>query len=179
MRGEDYLYVERQSLHPILLIGALVAGSAGVTALVVSLDLSSPARPEGGAAGIVALAVAAFLLNFLPMSTWVDREEIRVRFGRLVPFYTKRVPISRVKAARAVDYRPILQAGGWGIRWGRFEGKWTRFLNARGHWGVLLEGEKLRLIVGSAHPEEFAEAVAKAREVPDRRRSGVRRARHA
>ncbi len=112
---------------------------------------------------IVPLIICIFLLNILYFRTRVDAREIRVRFGALVPLYLRRVPVAQVRYARAITYRPLRDAGGWGIRWGRFEGERTSFLNARGRRGVLVEGDGLRLVIGSARPEELAAAINEAR----------------
>ena len=149
-------------MHPIVVIGAIVAGVCGLAALIPVQGADPPVSPGRGIPGMIALAISAFLLNILPMTTWVDEDEIRVQFGSLLPIYIKRIPIAGIGSVRAVEYQPIRQAGGWGIRFGRFEGKPARFLNARGRRGVLLEGENLRFIVGSAYPEKFAEAVDRA-----------------
>ena len=164
MSRDDYLFVERQTLHPIVVVAAIALGVGGLALLVPIPDADPAISADRGVPGMVMLAVSAFLLNILPMMTWVDRTEIRVQFGSLLPIYVKRIPIARIASARSVEYRPIRQAGGWGIRWGRFEGKPTRYLNARGSRGVLVEGEKLRFIIGSTFPEKFAEAVDAARE---------------
>lgn len=163
MSRDDYRFVELQTLHPIVVVAA-VGLCVGAIAILIPIPAIEPAvSGDRLLPGIVMLAVSAFLFNLLPMTTWVNRAEIRVRFGRLLPLYIKRIPVAQVASARAVEYRPIRDAGGWGIRWGRFDGKRTRFLNARGHRGVLLDGEKLRLIIGSASPEKLAEAVDAAR----------------
>lgn len=146
------------------MVAAIALGVGGL-ALLIPIPNAEPAIPaDRGIPGMAMLTISAFLLNILPMTTWVDRAEIRVQFGSLLPVYVKRIPIDRVGSARSVEYRPLRQAGGWGIRWGRFEDKPTRFLNARGSRGVLVEGETLRFIIGSKFPEKFAEAVGAARE---------------
>jgi len=100
--------------------------------------------------GIILFIIA----NLFRAVTEVDDREIRVTFGRWIPYYRRRIPLDAICEVRVVTYRPILDAGGWGIRWGRFEGKRCAFLNVSGNRGVLLELDDGRwLIIGSGLPE--------------------------
>jgi hypothetical protein len=59
-----------------------------------------------------------------------------------------------------VQYRPIADHGGWGIRSGR-DGE--RALTARGNRGVrLVLADGTRLLIGSQRPEELAETIERA-----------------
>jgi hypothetical protein len=98
-------------------------------------------------------------VNVLFMRTRVDGHELVVQFGYCFPIYRKRIPLQEIRRARVVEYRPIRDAGGWGIRFGRFEQERCRFLNCRGNRGVLLETARLRCIVGSQQPERLLAAV--------------------
>ena len=115
-------------------------------------------------AGINALTVCGGLLvlNVLYMSTEVTRTELVVTMGRFFPLYRRRVALADIAGVRAVTYRPIRDAGGWGIRWGRFEGNRCAFLNARGDRGVFVDLRNgKRLIIGSQNAEALAEAVSR------------------
>lgn len=108
-------------------------------------------------------AVAAPLgLTFalLHMTTEVTATEVRIWFGWL-PVYRRALPITAIKRHELVQYRPILDHGGWGLRWGR-DGE--RILTARGDRGVRLELiDGTRLLIGSQRPEELAETLERAR----------------
>ena len=94
------------------------------------------------------------------MTTEVTPTEVRVWFG-WVPIYRRAVPITNIHAIEVVQYRPIVDYGGWGIRAGR-DGE--RVLNARGNRGVRLElADGTRLLIGSQRPEELAETIERAR----------------
>ena len=115
-------------------------------------------------AGINALTICGGLLvlNVLYMSTEVTRTDIVVTMGWFFPVYRRRVALADITEVRAVTYRPIRDAGGWGIRWGRFEGSRCAFLNARGDRGVFLELRSgKRLIIGSQNAGALAEAVSR------------------
>jgi len=123
-------------------------------------QLSTLAR-EVHATGIALTGWAVFwaivlviMANLFRVITEVDDSEVRVTFGRWVPYYWRRIPLDTIDHARVVTYRPMLDAGGWGIRWGRFEGHRCAFLNASGNRGVLLElDDGRRIIIGSKLPE--------------------------
>jgi hypothetical protein len=110
---------------------------------------------------VVALALPYLLVtSLLQMTTEVTPTEIRIWFG-WVPIYRRVVPITGIVRYRVVQYRPILDYGGWGIRAGR-DGE--RVLNARGNRGVRLElADGSSLLIGSQRPEELAETLERAR----------------
>ena len=143
----------------------LLAAAAffGVVGAQMAEGLSTGVWKGGWAlAGINALTVGGGLLvlNLLYMSTEVTRTELVVTMGRFFPLYRRRVALADITEVRAVTYRPLRDAGGWGIRWGRFEGNRCAFLNARGDQGVflLLQNGK-RLIVGSQNAGALEAAV--------------------
>ena len=106
--------------------------------------------------------VAAFVLAILAavatmrQSTRVTNDAVTVRFGVL---YRAQVPIAEIRQAEAVEYRPIAEYGGWGIRgFGK-----KRALNARGNRGVLLSRmDGSTLMIGSQEPRRLLEALARA-----------------
>lgn len=96
------------------------------------------------------------VVGVLRMTTLVTPTEVRVWFG-WIPAYRRILPIGTVARVEVVQYRPIADYGGWGIRHGP-DGE--RVLNARGNRGVrlhLVDGS--RLLIGSQRPEELALAV--------------------
>ncbi|QEH34544.1 hypothetical protein OJF2_30840 [Aquisphaera giovannonii] len=112
--------------------------------------------------GLIPTVAMPFLLVFglLRMTTVVTPTELRVWFG-WVPVYRRAVQVSGIVRHQVVEYRPIADYGGWGVRAGR-DGE--RVLNARGNRGVRLElADGTRLLIGSQRPEELAETIEAAR----------------
>ena len=111
------------------------------------------------AAGMILLTV--WTVNILFLRTWVDQHELKVQLGWFLPiWFPRRIPLGSMRTVRAVTYRPLRDAGGWGLRFGKFEGEFCMYYNARGDEGVLIEtDEGKRLIVGSQRPEELAAAL--------------------
>jgi hypothetical protein len=96
------------------------------------------------------------LVLLMRVVTEVSNSGLRVR---LTPFPWKRFPLSEIGRAYVRTYRPILEYGGWGIRWG-----WSgRAYNARGNRGLQLElTDGKRVLIGSQQPEELLAAIRRA-----------------
>ena len=97
----------------------------------------------------------------LPTQAWrtsvplYDGDSVSVRYGFL---YETRIPLSQIALAEAVEYAPLREYGGWGIRGSRRR----RALNARGNRGVLLTRiDGSTLLVGSQRPRELLEALSR------------------
>ena len=109
---------------------------------------------------VVALILAVVLLLgallSMRLTTTVRPDAISVRIGFL---YRTRVPLSEITLAQAVQYAPVREYGGWGIRGTRRR----RALNARGNQGVLLtRADGTTLLVGSQYPRDLLEALSRA-----------------
>jgi len=142
---------------------AVAAGLIGYTAAVVETLRRGAAEP-GTAAGMmiggiaVALACAAVAAMFFARLIVEVREDgLYVRFFPLHLSF-KRIPLERAVRVGAVRYRPILQYGGWGIRW-TWRGK---AYNVSGSRGVRIDFENGKhLLIGSQRPQELAAAIAR------------------
>ena len=110
---------------------------------------------------MIGIAAGFFLpvvlvVGVLRMTTLVTPTDVRVWFG-FIPTYRRSIALSSIQRVEVVQYRPVLDYGGWGIRRGR-DGE--KVLNARGDRGVrlhLVDGSKI--LIGSQRAEELALAV--------------------
>jgi hypothetical protein len=100
-----------------------------------------------------------FLMNFFLVTTRVLPDVVYVRFGVAVPMFWKRIPIDSIQSVSVVTYRPLRDAGGWGYRFGRFEGQRATYLTARGDRGVLVQTATHRYIIGSQSPEALCHSI--------------------
>jgi hypothetical protein len=135
--------------------------------VVLGLFVALPERGGEAAAdrflvGFLLVAISAILLNVLCMTIRVMPDEITIHFGRTFYFYSKHIGLDEVRRVEVIDYRPIAESGGWGIRWGKHEGQKARYYSARGARAVLLDTEKGLIIIGSPRPEMLAKAVTGA-----------------
>jgi len=109
--------------------------------------------------GVMMLLVAALLLG-MKLRVTVDDRQLHVRFS---PFVDRAIFLDDIRSWEARTYRPIVEYGGWGIRWGMF-GKGQAY-NARGNRGVQLElADGARLLIGSQRAEELADAIHQAKQ---------------
>lgn len=93
------------------------------------------------------------IVSILHMTTEATADLLTVWYGWF-PIYRRSVAISSMKSCEVVDYRPIRDHGGWGVRACR---SGERALTARGSRGVrltMINGQKL--LIGSQRPEELA-----------------------
>lgn len=87
----------------------------------------------------------------LVVTVYADRVEIR-----FAPFVHRVIPKAEIAQARPLDYRPLRDFGGWGVRgWGN-----RVAYNVRGSRGVELTLSDGRVVVlGSQTPEALALAI--------------------
>lgn len=81
---------------------------------------------------------------------------LRVRFLSPLRLEWEHTPDGRIDA-EVVDYRPLRDYGGWGLRWSPFKGAAVTVSGTR---GVKVRTPKGRsVLVGSQHPEALAAAL--------------------
>jgi hypothetical protein len=106
------------------------------------------------------MAGMLLLLAIARLETEVRSDGIQARF---FPFHRRlrHFRLEEITSCEAVRYRPLLEYGGFGIRWGMHGTAW----NVSGNRGVRLEfSSRSPLLIGSRRPEEFARAVEAARQ---------------
>ncbi len=99
-----------------------------------------------------------YFFTRLRLVTEVKEDGVYIRF---FPIERKGLVLlwDDIKNMEAVTYRPILDYGGWGIRYGR-KGK---AYNVRGNRGVKISTEKGKeILIGSQKAEQLAQAILSA-----------------
>ena len=102
---------------------------------------------------LLCAAIGLFLLWFysVRLVTEVRDDELIVHFVLL--WRKKVIPLGDIRSAEAVEYRPIRDYGGWGIRYGL--GGWA--YNVSGNRGVQLKfWYGTDLLIGSQRADELA-----------------------
>lgn len=101
------------------------------------------------------------IIAFSRLTTEVDPAGVRLVFR---PFSTRFIPLGDIASQKAVEYRPIRDAGGWGIHGYRMRG-WA--YNVSGNKGVeiTLKNGKL-VLIGSQRSEELAEVLGRLLSAP-------------
>ncbi|MBI1320308.1 MAG: hypothetical protein GC168_15380 [Candidatus Hydrogenedens sp.] len=168
--GRFALFQETQTfgawVYALVLASFLFSIMAAFHAMTTSVDADTPAKAAVAFTAAVGMAVTSLLL----LRTRVDGVEISVSLG-VLPLLRMHLRLSDITEARVVEYRPLRDAGGWGMRFGRFEGERCRYWNARGNQGVLLVTPRGRYIIGSQQPEDLLAAVLQGR--PRKRTNGI------
>lgn len=131
--------------------GSMVVAMSGVTA-------AGSGSAEDRLLGALVLGAVAVLVQWLVAGLRVRlyRDGLVVGIGSS-GWISKRVPYQRVVRLESVQYQPLLEFGGWGIRWGK-DGKkaWT----ARGNRAVVLHlDDGTRLYVSSDSPRRLEERI--------------------
>jgi len=153
----------------ILLLGVLIMAFSCVSnarRLVQDLAGGEPSTGETASSTLTVVLALSFFLEVLIIVglLWLFIAaklvtEVRAD-GLLVHFYPLRrrwITYAEIQSCQARRYKPLLEYGGWGIRWsGR--GNWA--YNVSGNEGVHLELESgQRLLIGSQRADELAEAI--------------------
>jgi hypothetical protein len=163
MMMNPILYKEEQAFRQPWL-WTCVLGTSVVVLGVLAFTISQ--EPPPGAALLLPVAIAVLIGLGVPWLLWAMRLTVLVEPGhlhvRFFPFRCRDIRLSKVARWQVRNYRPILEYGGWGIRYSLTGSGWA--YNVSGNRGVQLEfTDGNRLLIGSQHPEELAGALERAR----------------
>lgn len=155
-------FVESQRFRQWWLI-ALILGIAGLMwyCFVVQILLGTPVGTRPAPDGVVWLLTVLFGVGFpvlfllITMRTEVGDGWLTIRFR---PFMRRRIRLADITAAAAVTYHPIMDYGGWGVRWS-FAGWCYSVAGSRGVRITLADGRVV--MIGSQRAEELAEAITR------------------
>jgi uncharacterized membrane protein YobD (UPF0266 family) len=114
---------------------------------------TKPTSDLGVTIVLLLMAVVTVLIFSIRLETVVDRVGIRYRF---FPFHlaAKTILWEDISKAYIRKYNPILEYGGWGIRWGTF-GKGNAY-NVSGNMGLQIELKKgKKLLIGTQKADEL------------------------
>lgn len=160
------LYEETQRFAVwVYVIVALTMSAVIVGQFALLMNPPKNGDPLPPAVPVITIVVTIVIANLLYMRVRVRENDVYAQLGFLFPMMWRRIGFDVLREHRVIKYRPLREAGGWGIRFGMFEGKPASFVNARGDRGVLLISDKRPLIIGSQDPERLAEAITRALEV--------------
>jgi hypothetical protein len=146
-------------------------------AIVVAI-LTTKRAPSDTVPLLLSTALAVFVSLAVALLLWINRLEIEVRpegiAVRFCPFHRdwRRFSAQELSECYARRYRPLLEYGGWGIRYG-----WHgRAYNMSGHEGVqLVFQDGRRLLLGSKEPRQLEAAIRSVMNGNPVEPAGVRR----
>ena len=154
-----YAEVQRPAAW-VYVINVLAVG-LGWWAFVQQILLGRPwgddPGPDWGVWGmwvVLGVLLPVFILRVRLVVT-VDDKDVVIRFA---PVWTRRVARADIASCEVRDVRPVLQYGGWGIRYGGRARGWAYTI--RGSEGVFLElRDGKRLLIGSDEPRALLRAL--------------------
>lgn len=163
---DDPAFSESQTRKPAWVWAVVLLVDLGATFAVLMMLLSPEPKGElsGGDGGrwiVIAgvLAVSTILVAFiavarLDVEVYTDR--VRVRW---FPLADRTIVLSHVVGVEAVEYRPIREYGGWGIR----GSKRRRAYSMSGNRGVLLSlYDGSTVLIGTDEADRLAGAIRAA-----------------
>ncbi len=156
------LYREQQRFTQLWL-WALLLGMAAIQFLVFGQTLLPGHQATSDDPPLwLTLAIVSFTAVALPLFIASCRLDVAVSSDALVlrffPLHLRPVCIDygSIASCLAVKYNPLLDFGGWGVRYGRS----GRAYNVSGNLGVQLQFTSgPALLIGSQHPLELSEAI--------------------
>ena len=145
---------------------AVLLGACGVAGYAVFAAARSGRSSPWMALTLLLPGLLVWLLYRLDMGVWVDGQALSVRFS---PLWGTCIALADVVSCEPRTYRPVLEYGGWGVRYSPFGRGWA--YNVSGNRGVqLVLASGRRILVGSRRPVELADAInAARRNSPDQR----------
>lgn len=146
-----YEEVQRFSLSLLLGIGSFVILMAGIVA-VFAVRADRLATFAMIAATLIPICALYFMFR---LETRVSASDVTVR---LFPLPERRIRRSDITQADIIEYRPLRDFGGWGIRYGRG----GKIYNARGNRAVKLTLTSRDIVyVGTERPEDLMRGLAR------------------
>jgi len=161
--NNDILFTEQQRFRQIwvwlMLIGINGLFLYGIYQQVISGQQwgNKPMSDTGLFVALGSTVLLTILFFILRLDTEIKRDGIYVRF---FPFRLsfKKYSWDKVSKSFVKQYNPIMDYGGWGIRFGLF-GK-GRALNVSGNKGIqIVLTDGTRLLIGTNKPEEARQAL--------------------
>jgi hypothetical protein len=147
-------YHEEQHFHGALMGLLLLVMVFVVAVTVVAVVFSRPGDALLLAIAPVVVVLVASLISLSRLDVDVTDQGVTIAFRYLWP--TRRIPFADIVSLEVRRYNPLLEYGGWGVRFGP---KGWGYMTS-GNEGVQLRLRKsLPVLIGSARPRELEAAI--------------------
>ncbi len=169
--GDNRVHYREKTWAPLWVIALIwVACLAGVIGTAASMTEAVEVAGRNGdglpgsmvlalvGIGVALLLVGSATAAFIRLDVEVRADHIFIAFGP-VNLVRKRIHFSDIESVRGLTYRPLLEFGGWGIRWRPGRTAWT--IRGNQAAAITLSGGK-QIYVGSRHPQRLAGAIQAA-----------------
>lgn len=157
-----YSFMEIQRFTQTWLVYVLIAIAVitVITTIKVGLD-SQTNGSEALIAGLISFVVVLFVFSLLfwsKLEVFLDKDRLLYRFFPLQIKY-KYLLYDDIKSYMIRKYSPIMEYGGWGIRYA-FKKGWA--YNVSGNMGMQIETNNgKKWLFGTRKPDEFSRALEK------------------
>jgi hypothetical protein len=163
---ETYREVQRITqlwIWLVVLVGDGLAWWAFIQQVAFHKPFGSNPAPDFGVVIIlvlVGIGLPLFLFVFR-LKVEVNSEAVRLR---MFPIWSRTIPLSTIRECRPRTYRPLLEYGGWGLRFALGRGWAYTVSGKRGVQLTLTRGRPV--LIGSNQPEQLAAAIDAAMKCP-------------
>jgi hypothetical protein len=160
-KGAMVLFHEAQPFrqwHAMLVLAMPPAGLIliAIRQLVWHHPFGTPPVSNGGILFLTVLSLLVYV-RLITVRLVTDLRAAEIAVGLRGLWRKRRIPLDQVRRARAVEYDPIRDFGGYGFRSGR---RGQAYI-ARGNRGVELElRDGRKVLIGSQDPERLAKQIA-------------------
>lgn len=143
----------------IVIACSIIAWWAFIQQIILDTPFGSRPAPDFLILVILILIGIGLPVTFfsIKMTTMVSGDKIVIRF---FPFRSREINMGDIKSAVAIDYRPVPEYGGWGIRWAPGRGMAYNISGTRGVKIDLLGGKMI--LIGSQRADELEAAINSA-----------------
>jgi len=156
------MFYEEQRFSPWIIGLALVLVCATIPFVLMAAPPDVAPEEQSVAVWSLTIPIGLVVALFLFFKLVTRVQPGRVEFGFPLGL-RRRIAADEIERAEVVQYRPLRDFGGWGLRFGR-EGM---MYNARGNAAVRLRLKSGKVVfVGSGRAEELASAIDAARRAP-------------
>lgn len=137
-------YTEKQQFPDWLRYGVLIFVAVFTFLLTKSNTVHQPLMTI-----LLAALLAPAIIFFWTLETEIDNQHIYIKIS---PIISKKISFNDVQTWEIRTYRPILEYGGWGIRFGR---KGTAY-NVKGNQGLQLTlNSGKRILIGTQRQDDL------------------------
>lgn len=136
-------------------IWALLLGITGISlGSIFFIEREAPLTFSDIAFPIGMLLLLNLLFLSFKLSTRIEEDRLSFRFFPFTRWRSYR--LEEIEAMELVEYNGLWEYGGWGIKWNGDSWSYT----TGGKWGILVQAQKKKFLIGTQTPEEAKKAIA-------------------
>lgn len=148
---ENDLFFEEQRFTQTWLKVILYSVWVGLTAISIGLVTTKKTGPVPALALFLLITIFVLIFRSLKLQVSLGMSAISYRFFPLQWKY-RIIRVNNIESMKVIDYDPLSDYGGWGIRFGKKGIAYT----AKGNHGLYIQRtDKRPLLIGTSKPKEM------------------------